>query len=361
MTCLEGTKSSIVHYLLLLDVLLYIFYAAHEHVLTCLELNCCCGCCRCCDTEVNPRSHQRQQEQQVLTRLIRVHNDKHKRPQMVQKTEKELERVRLRERLYQRRTTTANRIVAFFLNINLFVIFFISLLNLLGEDASWQVQTAGVGIGALLSVLMVLSIQRVTLLPLYEFVFTSVLLMSAQLTNTYVPQYLNSQYGLAVTTGTALTLVIPVVVLYLLKSAAQSDLVSSLCICIALSLFVVLAESLWRHSDPSWLPDSTVCCTSSDDYASCPVLFSSSEFALVAVLFLLLALLRLNMWLIRTCTSCMDCLRFCCCWCVPQRANEDDDDNEEEEEECRELIGVASASAELKTEALIVESPSENA
>lgn len=220
------------------------------------------------------------------------------------------------------------RVVGVTIDANIFFFFFLSLLNALGQDVGWTLYAGGILIGAGIGIMQVMIAVRGTVSVCYEFLLTAVLLMMAQLANTYLPEMLVAQYGISLAAATILTLLVPVVLLYAMRGIISSDFIKTFVRCLAMGLLATLGLVVW-YNVPS--PFDAVCCDLQSN--NCPLYFSTWTI----IIFVSLSIIQ--MWVSATVTAVLyvrrlkrECYRCCCFCCCPQQKQRANDNDEEEDE-----------------------------
>lgn len=182
------------------------------------------------------------------------------------------------------------------MNINMFVIFLVSYMHFLGEeDIHFSSALIGIGIAAVFTVPMLFG----TMAFLAETMLVSLLLVSAQLTSTYMPHYLERQYGLDTRYGSTVTLTFPVIIFFAARAAATSDVAAGVATATSLAFLVTLGLGVWRRA---YWPNEPVCCEMSGD---CPLWFAHWELALVGLLAFVVCVLKFrDFFVLQLCSRC---------------------------------------------------------
>lgn len=202
---------------------------------------------------------------------------------------------------------TALNFSIFILYINLFTLLVISFLQLLGAQVEWTYELAGISVGAVVGIMQLFACEAV----LVELVVSVALIVAAQLSSTYLPPLLQSSYGLPLTTGAAISLLVPVAMIIIIKFALQMKAVLLLWLCVAFALLCALAESVYRHSP---IVFAEICCDLSDS-DNCVIFPSTYEFVVFGTVFAGLLSITVYRYMdeFTQWVKSNPCACFCCC------------------------------------------------
>ena len=177
------------------------------------------------------------------------------------------------------------------LDMNLFFICLLSFYYYTGMDPTFTVQGIGVAFGFLVGGVHARAIAVSGGSLLIDLILTSLLLVSAQLTNTYIPKLLNARFGISVTTASAFILLLPVGLFYVIRVVAKSETMAIISHCLAISFLVTLGYSVYTYTPD---PRSDICC---DFEASCPLHFTLSDVLVFVLLFTTFISVYFSEWL----------------------------------------------------------------
>lgn len=233
-------------------------------------------------------------------------------------------------------------VVSVTLSANVFLIFLLLLMEVTGVDIEWRWQIGSLALGALLGAADFIG----QFMLLSDLTLASMLIISAQVSNSFVPELLESQYGLTQAAANTLALLIPLLVFYSIIFLVKCEAVRALFRCLALALLVTFAYILYSASIS---PDGTVCC---DVNASCPVMPTTGDVIIFIALSLVLVLAVLYEAARDVVRGCRRCCGWCCsCSCdlgccklgfcrskedVHEDIKDDEDDEEDEDPQPRE-------------------------
>ncbi len=199
------------------------------------------------------------------------------------------------------------------ISANIFLLFLLSIMDITGADVGWQWQVGGLAAGALIGSIDVIG----SILLFSDMLMASLLMISTQIAVQYVPQMLETQYGLTQSAANTITLIFPLLVFYAVIWLVKCDAVRALFRCIALALLATAAYILYNvNLDPT----ATVCCDAS---GVCPVMPNTTDVAIFIALALLLVLAVLYeatkdsiTWCRTHCCCCLKCsCGICGCFC----------------------------------------------
>lgn len=231
---------------------------------------------------------------------------------------------------------------------NVCLIFLLSFASFTGTDFGWSYEAVGLLLAAMYALMKVVDFLGYK--SLLGGVGTGVLLITAQLTNTYVPTILHSKFGISMEAAATVSLLIPVVALALLQAAIYSALTTRVLVCMSLSVLTTLAFATLRilRSDEIYLAGA-VCC---DLEGECPLWLTQKEIYVLIMLFGIL-LVRVAYVKVYNFIRVYFCCGCCCCCCRKQTVDEVEyeelhQEYEQEQEQTDEASNDSEESEQMK-------------
>ena len=184
--------------------------------------------------------------------------------------------------------------VSFVLNMNLLILFFLSFMTLTGIELNKTMESFGVAIAALFSILQLFAITE-TIVKVVVFTLLNIV---SQLTHNYLPTLLSEKLGIGVVLASSVTLLIPVVMLVLVQLAVFSKVFTTALVSIVLSWLVVQAFDVFHHD---FSVSGPVCC---EIEGYCSIWTTKYELALLVGLIAFILLIVLRDWIAKNCACC---------------------------------------------------------
>lgn len=204
------------------------------------------------------------------------------------------------------------KIVTLGLFFTLFMVFVLSYVFFADIQFDASTQLVGILGAALFSVVQL--IEKLAVVG--KILMTSVLLIAAQLSNTYLPDLMHSNLRMSIETAEALVLLVPFCVLVLLEMSLGNRVFATTVVCMVLSVLLGLSISVGYQDGFDFT--SNVCCDL-NAVDGCPLFWPFWDTYIILLAFIALLYLCIADCMRKT-QRC--CRRSCCCCCCKEKRKE---------------------------------------
>jgi hypothetical protein len=208
------------------------------------------------------------------------------------------------------------KMVSFGLYLTLFLVVVLSYIYYADVPFSPSAQLAGVVTAALFSILELME----KLVMIARLLMGSVILIAAELANTWLPTLMQTNLHMDIQTAEALVLLIPVLAFVAFEISIGSEVFATVFVCATLSILFGLSISVW-YLDGLGVSDP-VCC---DLHGDCPLWWPYWDTYMIVILFILLLYICIKDCLRRT-KRC--CVSYCCCCCSREKEKKEKKEDE---------------------------------
>ena len=183
--------------------------------------------------------------------------------------------------------TKVRIIVTSVLTFNMWSAIILSFSAFTGIQLNVGFQFLGIGLAGAVAIMMMKEFGVIAI----KLIVMGMLLVSAQLSSTYVPALLNSKLGIDLTTGASIVLAFPLVIIVLAEIAMKSKFMKIALLCFFISWVCVFAGSVLSQNITYYIFVGDVCCDLKD---TCPIYLSNYELVSVFALTILLWIFTLR-------------------------------------------------------------------